>query len=450
MPPRFSFSAALLLLIALGWSLCSLPAEAQTQRDGSPYSRFGLGMLQFYTSPQAEALGGGAYGLSSFNYVNYANPPLWSDQVLTGAMLGVRYTAVNATNDEGETSRLSQSALNAFQLSFPIYRQKLGAAIAFRPYSRSSYRIRRPGTLRPDPSNPDSTVAYEVNFEGGGGLQQITGGLGYRLNEAVSVGASVNVIFGIIENRRRTTFDLPLYQDAIRTAGTRLLGVTGTLGAHVNVPGVLGEEDLLAVGAAVTLPTRLHGARTFTLGQSLDRDTLRSAEGSVRLPARAVLGLTYQPDERWTVVADGLYAPWSRFESTFSGAFALPGQNALGDRLRLSAGTEFVPAGTDLTEPYLRRTAYRLGLYYEQTYLRLPTVPAGADTEFDTADNAINTLAVTGGLSLPTIVPGTRIDLNMEAGTRGAATGILVRDTFYSVTLTVNFGERWFRERKLR
>jgi hypothetical protein len=58
--------------------------------------------------------------------------------------------------------------------------------------------------------------------------------------------------------------------------------------------------------------------------------------------------------------------------------------------------------------------------------------------------------AVTAGFSLPTSLSGTRIDLNLEAGTRGTTDGTLVRDNFYRVALHVNFGERWFQERRLR
>ncbi len=420
---------------------------AQSQGDGSPYSRFGLGELRTFTSAQAEAMGGGAYALRSLNYMNAANPALWSDQVFTRAALGAQYLSLNVTDGAGESSRLAQGMLTALRFSFPLYERKLGVGLAFRPYSRSSYRIRRPGTLNPDPSAPDSTVAYEVNFGGDGGLQQFNAGLGYRINEALSVGASVDVIFGIIENQRSTVFAAPGYAPAVRTAGTRLAGVTSTLGGHLNVPGVLGEDDLLSVGATVTLPATLRGERTFSLGQSLDRDTLRSASGSVQLPLNAALGLAYQPDERWTLVADGLYEPWSQFESSFAGAFVLPGQDGLGDRTRLSSGVEFLPAGEDLNASYLARVAYRLGASYEQSYLRLSPEP---NTSFDTADTAIDTWTVTGGLSLPTSMAGTRIDLNVLAGTRGSTDGLLVRDTFYGVSLTINVGERWFQQRKLR
>jgi hypothetical protein len=65
-------------------------------------------------------------------------------------------------------------------------------------------------------------------------------------------------------------------------------------------------------------------------------------------------------------------------------------------------------------------------------------------------NNNVQVYAATGGLSLPTSIPGTRIDLNLKAGVREPRGGSFVRDVFYGVSVHVNFGERWFQQRKLR
>ena len=71
-------------------------------------------------------------------------------------------------------------------------------------------------------------------------------------------------------------------------------------------------------------------------------------------------------------------------------------------------------------------------------------------TQLRTKGIDINTLALTGGLSLPSFVPGTRLDINMEVGARGTTEQNLVRDVFYGVSVILNIGERWFVKRKLR
>ncbi|MFB3131585.1 MAG: hypothetical protein ACE10K_03585, partial [Rhodothermales bacterium] len=81
-------------LLSLGL-LCGLtlaPAQvfAQGRDDGSLYSRFGLGDLRAFASPQIQAMGGGGTALWSWNYTNFGNPASWGRQRLVRAVVGVR------------------------------------------------------------------------------------------------------------------------------------------------------------------------------------------------------------------------------------------------------------------------------------------------------------------------------------------------------------------------
>jgi hypothetical protein len=439
------------LFVVLALLLGSGPAHAQSNGDGSVYSRFGLGTFQDFSSSQSAALGRGGFALRSLNYTPSANPALWSDQVFTRLSGGASYQNIRAISGEGPSSRLSSGTLEALQFSFPIYTRSLGVGLSFQPYTQYNYRTRREGSL-PVQVTPDDVAqaSYQVNFRGGGGLHRFRGGLGYAITDALRVGASLDVLFGIIENQRNTDFgQAPLRDIRLRDA-TRLTGVSGTIGGHLALADVLSSNDNLSVGAAVSLPTTLTGDRVLTLteSQSVAPDTLMvggqsSVDGSVSLPWRSRFGVAYQPNARWTFTADGIYEPWSSFSSTFSergplSRFPVGGEQTLTDRWRVSVGTEVLPAGSDQFTGYLANVAYRLGAYTEQLYVQ----PDGRTN--------VQMYAVTAGFSLPTSLSGTRIDLNLEAGTRGTTDGTLVRDNFYRVALHINFGERWFQERRLR
>jgi hypothetical protein len=447
---RFAASCwgALALALLLGGVAAPAPACAQatTGGDGSIYSRFGAGERRTYSSPQAQAMGGGGLALRSLNYTGVANPALWSDQEFTRLAIEARYRQVSAQNETGQTSQLSNGALQAVQFSFPLYAGKLGVGVGFRPYSRLEYRVQDD----PQPVSPVADSAtYRVRFEGEGGLQEISGGLGYRFGEMLAVGARAGVVFGILENQRATTFSTPRFSPTTISTRTRASGFTGTAGALLSLGDVLRDGDALSAGATLTLPATLTGERTLTSGRGLEPDTLNIGsgaaledEGSLRLPVEAALGLSYKPSNRWTVVADGRYEAWgSGSESTFE--TSLPGFEGLRDRFRASAGVEFLPAGTNRNTTFFRRTAYRLGGYYEQSYVGPRALP-------DETTDGVNVLGATAGLSLPTPLYGTRIDVGFEAGTRGATSGAPVRDLFYGVSLGVNLGERWFQRRKLR
>ncbi len=150
------------------------------------------------------------------------------------------------------------------------------------------------------------------------------------------------------------------------------------------------------------------------------------------------LGVLYQPSAKLSANADIRYEPWSNFSSdlNFPG-YVAGGPSYTDDRMRVSGGIEYFPAGRDLLASFLERTAYRLGAFTESGYIS----PA--------AGQRVNSYGITSGVSLPTLNAGTRIDINLDVGSRGTATGSLVRDRYFRIGINVNFAERWFARRQL-
>ena len=427
-------SALLACALAAG---IALPAAAQGQNNyGSIYSRYGLGERLDFSSSQAEMLGGAQTALRSSLYNGLVNPALWSDQQVTTFSASVGVQGVRSTDASTDAaSRATAGDVAGLQLGVPLLPARLGMTIAYRPYSRVNYRASIPGTLTTEETSTD----YTLNQEGSGGLQRISGGLGLRIGQAFQVGAAADVIFGTVEYLQRTTFDQTTFNETRESRATRLSGISGTVGAAATARNLAAEDDALTLGLAVTLPTRLTGSRTLTLGESLDRDTLaQEASGRATLPLLARGGLSYRTSARWLFAADALYEPWSSFDSSLpvGGYDVDTGLNDLRDRLRVGGGVEVTPAGRDRTTGILSRTSYRLGGYAERGLYS----PDG---------RSVQTLALTGGLSIPNRYSGARFDLGFEVGTRGQAEGSLVRDVFARGSLTINFGERWFIRRRI-
>ncbi len=427
-----------IFLFLLLMALTAGAGQAQNAFNGSLYSRYGLGELILLPSSRATALGGGGYALSTPAYTSFANPASLSNQVLTRLSLGGFLEGIEITDATDEQTRLSDGALGAVQVSFPITDLKMGVGLQYAPYSRVSYQVRQPATLI-DPVSSD-TLNYSVGFEGSGGLHRVDAGVGAALSNAVRVGATVGAVFGLIEDRRRTNFTTPGYFGTTLNNTTRLSGFSASVGVQGRFDGVGGEGNALMLGGTIGAPVHLVGRRVKSLGESLDTDTLStSARGSMDLPLTLAGGASYIVGSRWTFVVDGRYEPWSSFESDFGlPGYETGGESYFADRVRLSGGIEVVPAGSRPFGPYLKRVAYRLGAYYDRNYV-------------DPVSNyALSTYAVTGGLSLPTLLAGTQLDLNFEVGTRGEAANDLVRDRYYRIGLIVNIGERWFERQKLR
>lgn len=426
------------LTAAVVLALAVIPdgVAAQSNADGSTYSRFGVGLLNSYGSPQIVAMGGGGTALGGSRYGNFSNPASHANRVLTGVAAGLSYETIAVTDALDNSGRLSNGSLRAVQFGFPLISAKLGVGVSFLPYSTRRYRIRLEDELNPPSGDP---VPYTIDFLGNGGIQQAALALGYAITPNISFGVEGQLLFGLLEEQRETVFASSGYETSLLTNSVRVRGFTGRFGALVSLPNLRNEADVLSFGAQVTLPTSLNASQNLTSGPAQERDTLLvGVSGDIELPFSASLGVAYRSSPRWLFVADVTHEPWTDFVSTVS----LPGYDpsnpgGLADRTRISAGFEVIPAGDEILDSYLRRVGYRLGFFFDPQYL---------STE---EGKGVNTVAVTGGLSLPTRLPGTRIDLNIEAGMRGSQEAGLVRERFIRFGLNLNVGERWFLKTRL-
>ncbi len=428
---RTCIVAAALILMSV------MDASAQRGSRGSLYSRLGLGELRTFGSSQAQAMGSEGFGFSATARASTANPAGLGDQVLTWAAAGFRYETVSASDALDNSSKVGFGTLDHVMFSFPILTRRLGVGVSFAPFSRVGYTVRVEGELNGIEGVQDTTL-YDIDYSGTGGLQKVDLGLGVNISPHVAVGGGVNFIFGLIDEFQETTFDDPGFVSTRISNATRVSGITGTLGLQFRNTGVLRKSDELAFGLTYSFPTVLDGQRVLSVGRSLDRDTLGTPQDArMELPWRLGAGLAYAPSRKLTMLVEGRFEPWTRFESDV----ALPGLDGSGDRLedrlRLSAGVEILPAGTDLFASYLSQVAYRFGFFVDKSYVQpLP-------------GQQLRTYGVAAGFSLPTRIPGTRIDINFEAGRRGRAEQGLIRETYYRIGVNVNIGERWFFKRPL-
>jgi hypothetical protein len=425
-------------LLLLAFSVAPV-AEAQVTRNyGTIYSRFGLGEPQQFSSSQAVMMGATGVGLRSGVYAGLANPALWSDLQLVHLTFGAEVQGLRAEDATGASTDLFGSNLTGLQVSLPLYEQRVGVTLALRPYTRVNYAAARDGILLAPDLGRD-TVLFRVNLEGDGGLYQTLLGIGWRLNERVSIGVNGHLLFGLIEDRQRTTYTTSTtIPETILATRTRMWGVGATVGAVGSAPELFRAGDILNVGAAVTLPTRLDARRDRVTGRSLDVDTLAAqVRGEVIVPLRAAVGFSYVPTPIVTIATDVLYEPWGTFESDlgFGGYQPEAGVDVLRNRLRVGGGIQVTPAGLDRAAPYLARASYRLGAYSDRAF-------------YSPEDQNISATALTGGVSFPGLLPAARFDLGFEVGTRGTTEAGLVRDLFLKGTATLNFGERWFVRRR--
>ncbi|MEM0995809.1 MAG: hypothetical protein AAGN35_01965 [Bacteroidota bacterium] len=191
------------------------------------------------------------------------------------------------------------------------------------------------------------------------------------------------------------------------------------------------KNFVIRVGGIFEPATSLNGNRLLEFNNSFIADTLFNDEGQVNLPTKYGFGFTFGRSNRWVFGADVSYQDWSNF-SYFNDANSLNGQ------LNLNVGGEIIP---DLiSRKYRNRIAYRLGGYYNSTFLTLE-------------GNPIPEYGVTFGVGLPigffnaVGANFSRVNLGLSVGRRGTRAGNLLEETTIQLRVGVNLNDVWFIKR---
>ena len=144
------------------------------------------------------------------------------------------------------------------------------------------------------------------------------------------------------------------------------------------------------------------------------------------LPHGIGLGFSLQKNNRWTIGADFNWIQWS--------GFARNGVNeGLQDSWSLAVGGEFFPRSTSLSS-YWTRVSYRLGGFYEQTFLTIN-------------GTSINKIGVTLGMTLPVPKTMSKVNVGLEIGNCGTKSANLIQERYINLTVGVSILERWFVKR---
>ena len=150
-------------------------------------------------------------------------------------------------------------------------------------------------------------------------------------------------------------------------------------------------------------------------------------KGGIILPWSIGGGMTFQKTDKFLISADYRYQNWKSYT-----AFGL--SDSLVNSYQIALGGEYIP-NIDNYGKYFARVRYRLGFYYNRTYLEL-------------RGTQINEYAVTLGFGLPLRGMKTMLNIGGQVGVRGTVQGDLIRETYFKFVLGFSIYERWFIKRK--
>ena len=131
---------------------------------------------------------------------------------------------------------------------------------------------------------------------------------------------------------------------------------------------------------------------------------------------------------------DYLRSDWSKSGFDKANGFGISGDSKFSSTVSQSfrAGFEIVPNRNDIRY-YLRRCAYRAGVYYDQSYYRLD-------------GNDVNAVGITLGVTLPVFKWYNGISLGVDLGQRGNKNNGMIRERYAMFVVGFNIHDIWFRK----
>jgi len=398
-----------------------------SNRENSPYSRYGIGELRNGNNTALKGMGNVSAAYSNPYNVNTDNPASYAGLKLVtyeaGAEGGTRTVIAN-----NQTAGTGSASLSHLTIGIPLGKHA-GMAMGLRPFSRVYYRMN--DSLSLDGLGPALKV-----YSGDGSTNYAFIGGAYEF-KGFSVGFNFGYLFGTVRNSviLQKQYDTVNAYNSDFSRFTKIGGLYYKLG--VQYQGKINEKMRLRVGGTVALTQSLnawqdnYGVLWRSTGSGTVFDTAinsKNINGTVKFPLTYTAGAQLVGNDRWMLGVDYSAAQWSQFRN-FGDA-----TDSVTNSYKLAVGGEYTPDPTNIYK-YLSRVTYRLGFYYGKDFVTL-------------RNTDINFYAATVGASLPFKRSLDRLHLALEIGRRGTETNGLVRENFFRFHLGISLNDRWFVKRK--
>jgi long-subunit fatty acid transport protein len=383
---------------------------------GSPYSIFGLGDLEYFTSMRNDAMGIQGIGIYG-NEVNNLNPAANTKLKYTNFSISAKYGFLKST-DGVTTNKISNGNVNGINIGIP-FNQKNGwtLSLGFNPISQIEYVITNNGSIDGED--------YTETYSGNGGLTRINIGMSYYIFKSISVGVEYDYSFGNITRLSVKDFS----DDSIATASIKkendLNGSFFKGGLVFDIGSMFNNKTLedLHIGMFYRTKYKLTSSVDAIYGSSTGFDTNNLGDDDLDMPEAFGFGVSNKFGDRYIVSGDVYFQQWSQFKE--NGVTPSGMQNSV----RYGLGLEVTPTSRK-DRKFFENLYYRLGVFYDKSY-------------FKVNNQNINRYGISAGLGIP-INNYNSFDLGISYFVRGNTDNGLVKDEYLKLTAGFNFGELWF------
>ncbi len=425
-----------LLSVFLIISVC-MSAQDGTYGAYSPYSIYGVGDISQEGSAFNKSMGGVGLATRNRRFINYLNPAAVTARDSLSFMADFGLAQSNKIYAQGDL-RSAHNTFNIynFVMSFPIYRSS-AFMVGITPFSDVGYDF---SSVETDPDIIGHTGNISYDSYGTGSVYQVFAGAGVTLWKRLSLGAEAIYYFGNIDKVTNMDYSNSSYRSVNSGNDLMVRGTTGKFGLQYEQK--LGGDVSMIVGATYRLSTSLKGtALTYRYAnQDSVTDTLKYQENDLRKAGLKFadelgVGISIKGGEKWTAEFNYLRSDWRNSGFDSANGFSVKSDtetfsSAVSQSFR--AGFEIVPNRNDIRY-YLRKCAYRAGVYYDQSYYKLN-------------GNSVNSMGITLGVTLPVFRLYNGLTLGVDLGQRASTRNNMIRERYATFVVGFNIHDIWFQK----
>lgn len=424
-----------LIAVFLIIGVCSY-AQSGAYGAYSPYSIYGIGEISKQGTAYNKSMGGVGIASRNKRFINYLNPAAVTARDTLSFMADFGLSEKNtAFAQDGVRSAKNTFNMYNFVMSFPIYKSS-AFMVGITPFSDVGYDF---SSIEKRDEIIGNTGNITYDSYGTGSVYQIFASAGATFWKRFSVGAEVLFLFGNIDKVTNMNFSDNSYRSLNSGNDLTIRGVTGKFGVQYEQK--LASNVSMVVGATYRLKSKMRGYSTdykYAVQSSMT-DTLRHNVGVLKdegmnFGDELGIGISIKSGERWSAEFDYVRSDWRSSGMDNAPGFATVGTSAFSSSVSQSfrAGFEIVPNRNDIRY-YLRRCAYRAGVYYDQSYYRLD-------------GNDVNAVGITLGVTLPVFKWYNGLSLGVDLGQRGNKNNGMIRERYAMFVVGFNIHDIWFRK----
>lgn len=424
------FSRNYLILTIL--SIFSLLGQAQNEVS-SPYSSFGVGMLNNRSNGINATMGGVGYALRSANYVNFKNPAsyvVFDSLSFTADVAFSAYSTTLRTNNVSQKN--TRGKFDYLAIGIPI-NSRWATSVGVIPFSDLGYDIS-------DSVNVENVGTADYRYAGEGGLMQLYWGNGFKLTDNLSVGLNLSYLWGNFNTLRFMEFDnVTIYNSKISEA-TNVDGLHYSLGLQYKFKikennqfmiGLVYENAAFVKTRENTLITNYKGAYEYT--STFDTVLVQMGDdaikGTMKIPQFIGGGLSYLYKDKYLFSSDVTWQNWEKFSGTTR-------KDSLKDNIISSVGFQYIPDSK--SSNYLRKVSYRAGFRYSTGYMVVKGTPISNFT-----------FSIGAGFPLKTFNTRSSLNIMLEYGKMGTIANNLIDESYFRLSFNFILHEKWYQRVKL-